>query len=87
MKKVNIQQLKSNFPAFLKELRAGHSLLLCSRNMPVAQMTPIMERGSTNRKFGQFKKFIKVDQHLFALEDQKIERDFKNSSESDFESN
>ncbi len=41
MKSVNIQDAKTNLSRYVRQVKAGESLLLCERNQPVAEIRPL----------------------------------------------
>ncbi len=65
MKKVNIQELKANFPRFLSELEAESVLTICRRNMPIAELRMIKPTINKKRKFGQHRSWGKFDYGVF----------------------
>ena len=70
MKKVNVQELKSNFPAFLAELERGISFLLCRRNVPVAELRPVATgKSMKTRKFGQHANSFSFNPEAFATQE------------------
>jgi len=47
---VNIAVLKNRLSEFLGKVQSGDSILVCSRNKPVAQITPILARPNRSTK-------------------------------------
>ena len=46
---VNIAALKNGLSEFLGKVQAGDSILVCSRNKPVAQITPLPSRPNCSK--------------------------------------
>jgi prevent-host-death family protein len=46
---VNIATLKNSLSEFLGKVQAGDSILVCSRNKPVARITPLPSRPNRSR--------------------------------------
>jgi antitoxin (DNA-binding transcriptional repressor) of toxin-antitoxin stability system len=44
MKHVNMHDAKTNLSRYLAELESGETLVLCNRNVPVAEVRPIRSR-------------------------------------------
>jgi len=60
---VNVAVLKNNLSEFLGKVQSGDSILVCSRNKPVARITPLASR--PNRSTQGFDPAVKI---LAALE-------------------
>lgn len=41
MKAVNIQEAKTHFSYYVRQVKSGECILLCERNQPVAEIRPI----------------------------------------------
>lgn len=70
--KVNIQDLKADFPKFLRHLSKGKSFLLCKRNIPVAEVRPVSRPILSPRVFGKHKGWIEAKTPFDAPLDPKI---------------
>ena len=55
---VNIATLKNGLSEFLGKVQAGDSILVCSRNKPVAKITPLP--GRPNRSRAGFDPNVKI---------------------------
>lgn len=44
MKSVNIQEAKTHLSKYVREIKSGKSILLCERNVPVAEIRPVGRR-------------------------------------------
>jgi antitoxin (DNA-binding transcriptional repressor) of toxin-antitoxin stability system len=49
MKHVNIHAAKTNLSRYLAELAPGETLIVCNRNLPVAEVRPILRKVSKPR--------------------------------------
>jgi prevent-host-death family protein len=52
MKPVNIQQAKTHLSRYLKRVKNGESLVICDRNVPVAELRPLTESAKPRRPLG-----------------------------------
>lgn len=43
MKKININEAKSQLSAYLRKVKRGERLVICRRNRPVAELVPLTE--------------------------------------------
>ena len=51
MKAINIQDAKTHLSRYVRQVKAGESFLLCERNVPVAEIRPLLK----TRKFNPSK--------------------------------
>jgi len=49
---VNIQDAKTNLSRYLERVEAGETLVLCRRNVPIAELRPIGRPPRKRRKLG-----------------------------------
>jgi antitoxin (DNA-binding transcriptional repressor) of toxin-antitoxin stability system len=52
MIRLNIHEAKTHLSQYLDRLAAGETILLCKRNMPIAEIRPIPPERSTPRPIG-----------------------------------
>jgi prevent-host-death family protein len=52
MKPVNIQQAKTHLSRYLKRVNRGESLVICDRNVPVAELRPLSDSAKPKRPLG-----------------------------------
>jgi antitoxin (DNA-binding transcriptional repressor) of toxin-antitoxin stability system len=52
MIRINIHEAKTHLSRYLARLRAGESIILCNRNVPVAELRPLPARRETKRPIG-----------------------------------
>jgi len=52
MIKVNVHAAKTHLSKYLARVAAGETVVLCNRNVPVAELRPVPRRGTTRRPVG-----------------------------------
>jgi prevent-host-death family protein len=52
MKKVNIHEAKTRLSALVGKVAEGESVLICRRNVPVAELRPVPKARRTRRPIG-----------------------------------
>jgi prevent-host-death family protein len=52
MQKINIHEAKVHLSRYVDRVLDGETVILCRRNVPVAQLVPIAQPGSQPRPFG-----------------------------------
>jgi prevent-host-death family protein len=52
VKPVNIQQAKTHLSRYLKRVKQGESLVICDRNVPVAELRSLHESTKPRRPLG-----------------------------------
>ena len=52
MIKVNIHEAKTHLSKYLARVAAGETVLICNRNVPVAEIRPLPRRLTTRRPVG-----------------------------------
>lgn len=52
MKPVNIQQANTHLSRYLKRVNRGESLVICDRNVPVAELRPLSDSAKPKRPLG-----------------------------------
>jgi len=52
MIKLNIHEAKTHLSKYLAKLKAGERILICRRNQPVAEITPLPESPARPRPIG-----------------------------------
>jgi len=67
MIKLNIHDAKTNLSKYLIRLKAGERILLCKRNQPIAQITPLSEIPTRPRPIGLAKQTFSVPTSFFEL--------------------
>ena len=75
MIRLNIHEAKMHLSRYLKHLEAGESILLCKRNVPVAEIHPVHPTRKKKRPIGLAKKQRSVPPEFFQpLPDDIIEK-------------
>ena len=55
MIRLNIHEAKTHLSRYLPLLEAGETIILCKRNVPIAEIKPIKKRRTQPRKLGFMK--------------------------------
>jgi antitoxin (DNA-binding transcriptional repressor) of toxin-antitoxin stability system len=58
--KVNIHQLKSHFSKYLDHVAQGETILLCKRNIPIAEIRPVPQARKSKRPLGLARNELKI---------------------------
>jgi prevent-host-death family protein len=53
MVKVNVQEAKTNLSKYLDRVERGETVVLCRRNVPIAELRPVVRAPGRRRKLGQ----------------------------------
>jgi len=65
MIKLNIHEAKTHLSRYLARLARGESILLCKRNIPIAEIRPIAPSRKAKRPLGLAKGKVKVPPEFF----------------------
>jgi len=65
MKKVNVHQAKTHLSKYLALLDKGETIVLCKRNVPVAEIRPLPRPRARKRPIGLAKKSLKIPKSFF----------------------
>ncbi|TKB65743.1 MAG: type II toxin-antitoxin system Phd/YefM family antitoxin [Nitrospira sp.] len=65
MIRLNIHEAKTHLSKYLTRLKAGDRIVLCRRNQPVAQITPLSEVPTRPRPIGLAKQTFSVPASFF----------------------
>jgi len=65
MIKLNIHEAKTHLSRYLEELARGETIILCKRNIPIAEIRPIRSRRENNRPIGLAKGEFEVTSEFF----------------------
>ena len=49
---LNINEIKTHFSSFLAKVRNGETVIVCKRNVPIAEIKPIAARPNKKRPIG-----------------------------------
>ncbi|OGR02424.1 MAG: prevent-host-death protein [Deltaproteobacteria bacterium RIFOXYA12_FULL_61_11] len=62
---LNIHEAKTNLSRYLERVESGETIMLCRRNTPIAQITPLSPKRSTPRPIGLSKGEVAVTPAFF----------------------
>lgn len=65
MIKLNIHEAKTHLSRYLEKLARGETILLCKRNIPIAEIRPLPQQRKTKRPIGLAKGKFKVPPEFF----------------------
>lgn len=65
MIRVNVHDAKTNLSRYLARVAAGETILLCNRNVPVAELRPVRARRSAKRPIGLARRTFRVPPSFF----------------------
>ncbi len=65
MIKLNVHEAKTHLSRYLQRLVRGESILLCKRNVPIAEIRPVPSHRKSKRPVGLAKGKFKVPREFF----------------------
>jgi antitoxin (DNA-binding transcriptional repressor) of toxin-antitoxin stability system len=65
MIKLNVHEAKTHLSRYLERLARGETILLCKRNIPIAEIRPLPRPRSTKRPIGLAKGKFKLTASFF----------------------
>jgi len=65
MTKLNIHDAKTHLSKYLERVAKGETILLCKRNVPVAEIRPLQQARTMRRPIGLAKNKIKISRSFF----------------------
>jgi antitoxin (DNA-binding transcriptional repressor) of toxin-antitoxin stability system len=65
MLKLNIHEAKTHLSRYLARLQAGETILLCRRNVPIAEIRPLDPRPQGARPIGLGRDVFRVPERFF----------------------
>lgn len=65
MIRINIHEAKTHLSRYLPRLEAGETIILCKRNVPIAEIKPIEKRRTEPRELGFMKGQFEVTDAFF----------------------
>ncbi len=81
MTNVNLYEFKSHFSDYARRVKEGETVILCERNVPIAEIRPIaITIRERRREPGLFREQISVEEAFFSA-DAEIARDFSESDD------
>ena len=77
MIRLNIHEAKTHLSRYLARLEEGETIILCRRNVPIAEITPIAQEPIAPRPIGLARGEFAVRQDFFAPLPQEIQDAFE----------
>ena len=74
MKKVNLYDAKVNLSALVDRVAEGETVLICRRNVPTAELRPVVRPRSTPRPLGLARGFTVPGSFFEPLPDETVAR-------------
>lgn len=65
MIKLNVHEAKTHLSRYLRRLEEGETILLCRRNIPVAEIRPLRRRAGSERPVGLARGEVEVGPAFF----------------------
>lgn len=65
MVQINVHEAKTHFSRYLKRAAQGETIVVCLRNVPIAQITPLPSAAKGRRPLGLYKGQFKVTEAFF----------------------
>jgi antitoxin (DNA-binding transcriptional repressor) of toxin-antitoxin stability system len=65
MIRLNVHEAKTHLSRYLEKVAEGESILLCRRNIPVAEIRPLPKRQKAQRSIGLAKGLFKIPKSFF----------------------
>jgi antitoxin (DNA-binding transcriptional repressor) of toxin-antitoxin stability system len=65
MIKLNVREAKTHLSRYLARLARGESILLCKRNIPIAEIRPLPPHRKAKRRIGLAKGKFKIPPEFF----------------------
>jgi len=65
MIRLNIHEAKTHLSRYLPRLEAGETIILCKRNVPIAEIKPIEKRRTKRRELGFMRGQFEVTDAFF----------------------
>ena len=65
MIKANIHEIKAAFSKYLREVEKGERIIICRRNVPLAEIKPLPSRKGSRRPLGLAKGKFQVPPEFF----------------------
>jgi antitoxin (DNA-binding transcriptional repressor) of toxin-antitoxin stability system len=77
MIKLNIHEAKTHLSKYLSRLEAGEKILLCKRNVPIAEIVPLPKSGGSPRPVGLAKGEFSISPDFFSPLPEEIQNAFE----------
>lgn len=80
MIKLNVHEAKTHLSAYLDRLANGETIILCRRNIPIAEIRPIAKARTVKRPIGLAKGTFSIPDSFFAPLPDEVVRLFQGDS-------
>jgi prevent-host-death family protein len=80
MIKLNIHEAKTHLSKYLSRLEHGEKIILCKRNVPIAEIVPIPKAGNSPRPIGLAKGEFSISKDFFTPLPDEIQNAFEGKS-------
>jgi antitoxin (DNA-binding transcriptional repressor) of toxin-antitoxin stability system len=77
MIRLNIHEAKTHLSRYLDRLQKGETIILCKRNVPIAEIRPLPRRRNSKRPIGRYKGQFKVPKSFFDPLPEEVLRSFE----------
>lgn len=64
---INVADAKAHLSEYLERVQGGETVVICKRNVPIAELRPLPARLTAPRHFGGYKGQIKIHPAFFEL--------------------
>lgn len=81
MIKLNVHEAKTHLSAYLDRLAQGETIILCRRNVPIAEIRPISEPPSEKRPIGLAKGSFSIPDSFYSPLPDETVRSFEGEGE------
>ena len=81
MIKVNVHEAKTHLSRYLERVAAGETVILCRRNVPIAELRPLPRRPAKRRPIGLSRGRFTVPPSFFDPLPPELERAFSGEGE------
>ncbi len=76
MIRLNIHEAKTHLSRYLNRLLKGETIILCKRNVPIAEIRPLTQPSKTPRPIGMYKGKVEILESFFEPLPEEITRSF-----------
>jgi prevent-host-death family protein len=80
MKKINVHEAKTHLSRYLEEVERGETVVICRRNVPIAELRRLVDAGSGRRRpIGKGKTVFSVPDSFFEPLPEELVESFEGS--------
>ena len=81
MIRLNVHEAKTHLSRYLARIEKGETIILCRRNVPIAEIRPLPRKRKSKRPVGLFKGRLKVPKAFFDPLPEEVLRAFEGRQE------